>query len=270
MTTPLTFSADKMEEAAQGLRFTLQKAGIVTPPQVDLAFNLDVSGSFDDEHRDGLTNDLLVRLVPWAMVFDLDRKLDVFTFSNGQGHAHYAGDVTPATCEEYVQRQIIQRVPGYNGGTDYSYVLERNLEHFGWKPSVTTPAPAKRGLFGMFGGSKPAAQQSAQKKRSIVIHVTDGANSDKQRTIDVLSESEARKDGVYFLFLGVSQQEKQLRGEPKEKFGKRAFPFIHELGSRFSNVGFEPISEISEWVLRPDEEINQALLGQELLDWLKT
>lgn len=253
-----------LNKSAQSLQLSLQKAGIVTPPQVDLAFDLDVSGSFDDEHRDGLTNDLLVRLVPWGIVFDPDKKLDVFTFSNGESHAHYVGDVTPTTCDQYVQRQIIRKVPGYNGGTDYSYVLERNLEHFGWK-QPTAAAPVKRsGMFGGIfgGGSKPAAQQPTQKKRSIVIFVTDGDNDpqgyskDKQRTIQVLSESEARKDGVYFLFLGVSQQNAR-------------FPFIDQLGERFGNVGFVPISNVGRWTQQSDEEINQALLGNELLEWLK-
>lgn len=246
-----------LNKSAQALQLSLQKAGIITPPQVDLAFNLDVSGSFDDEHQDGLTNALMVRLVPWGMVFDPDKKLDVFTFSDGPGHVHHVGDVTPDTCDDYVRRKIIRKVPGYNGGTDYSYVIERNLEHFGWKPTNGT-APAKRGLFGgMFGGGKSAPNQSAEKRRSIVIHVTDGENSDKRRTEQVLAESEARKDGVYFLFLGVSNQNAR-------------FPFIDELGERFGNVGFVGISNVGKWVQQSDEDINRALLGDELLVWLKS
>lgn len=245
-----------LNKSAQALQFSLQKAGIITPPQVDLAFNLDVSGSFDDEHRDGLTNALLVRLVPWGMVFDPDKKLDVFTFSNGPSHVHYVGDVTPGTCDDYVRRKIIEKVPGYNGGTDYSYVIEKNLEHFGWKPT-NGAAPVKRGIFGgMFGGGKSTPNQPTEKKRSIVIHVTDGENSDKRRTEQVLAESEARKDGVYFLFLGVSNQNAR-------------FPFIDELGERFGNVGFVGINNVAKWVQQSDEDINQALLGDELLDWLK-
>lgn len=248
-----------LNKSAQSLQLSLQKVGILTPPQVDLAFNLDVSGSFDDEHRGGLTNDLLVRLVPWGMVFDPDKKLDVFTFSDGNNHANYIGDVTPDTCDQYVQRQIIDRVRGYNGGTDYSYVLERNLEHFGWKSSTTDAAPVKRGMFGgLFGGNKTATNATpTQKKRSIVIMVTDGENSDKQRTIQVLSESEQRKDGVYFLFLGVSNQNAR-------------FPFIDQLGDKFGNVGFVPVNNVGKWVQQSDDEINNALLGTELIEWLKT
>lgn len=230
-----------LNKSAQTLRLSLEKAGIVKPPQVDLAFDLDVSGSFDDEHQDGTTNDLLARLVPWGMVFDPDQKLDVFTFSDGSGHAHYVGDVTPDTYEDYVRRNIINKVPGYNSGTDYSYVIEKNLEHFGWKK--------KGGLLSGLMGSK-------EKKRSIVIFVTDGDNSDKQRTEQVLAESEARKDGVYFLFLGVSN-------------GSKSFPFIDKLGERFGNVGFVAINDVAKFVQQSDDDLNRVLLGDELLEWLK-
>ena len=248
-----------LNKSAQALQLSLQKAGIITPPQVDLAFNLDVSGSFDDEHRDGLTNALMVRLVPWGMVFDPDKKLDVFTFSDGSNHVHYVGDVTPDTCDDYVRRKIIKNVPGYNGGTDYSYVIERNLEHFGWK-STGNAAPAKRGFFGsLFGGGSSTPNESVQKRRSMVIHVTDGEIGDKRdeaRTERVLAESEARKDGVYFLFIGVSNQPSK-------------FEFIEHLGDRFGNVGFVSIRDVGKWVKQSDEDINQALLGDELLAWLK-
>lgn len=249
-----------LNKAEQGLRLSLRKAGIITPPQVDLAFNLDVSGSFDDEHCNGLTNALLVRLVPWGMVFDPDKKMEVFTFSNGPSYVHYVGDVTPDTCDDYVRLKIIERVPGYNGGTDYSYVLERNLERFGWKP-ISGATPAERGLLGrLFGGGNSTPNESVQKRRSLILHVTDGEIGDKRdeaRTERVLAESEGRKDGVYFLFIGVSNQPSK-------------FEFIERLGDRFDNVGFVSIRDVGEWVQQSNENINQALLGNELLAWLKS
>src|SRR4051812_26480201 len=115
-----------LQKSAQALRLNLAKRGIVAPPQADLAFNMDVSGSFEDEHRDGLTQTLLTRLVPWGMVFDPDKKLDVFTFSDGPDHVHHVGDITEATVDSYIENRIIGRVPGWCRGTDYSYVLEAN------------------------------------------------------------------------------------------------------------------------------------------------
>jgi len=247
-----------LNKSTEKLRLSLVKMGVVTPPEMELAFDLDVSGSFDDEHRDGSTTALITRLIPWGMLFDPDKKLDVFTFSNGQEHAHYVGEVMADTHEDYVRNNIIGKVPGYNGGTDYSYVLEKNLGHFGWK-TTTVEAPKKKGFFGGLLGKNeeavPASTASVQ-RRSLVIFVTDGANGDKERTERILAESEARKDGVYFLFLGVSNQ------------GTK-FPFIEHLGDRFNNVGFVAVNDVANWVKKPDEEINEILLGEELIEWLK-
>ncbi len=244
----------EMNKSEGALRLSLQKAGIITPPQVDLAFDLDVSGSFDDEHRCGLTNRLLARLVPWGMVFDPDKKLDVFTFSSGKESAHHVGEVTPATVDDYVPRHIIDKVPGYARGTDYSYVLEKNLEHFGWKPAAAA-APAKRSWW----SGKSAASTTAavvEKKRSVVLFITDGDNSDKDRTRQVLKESEARQDGVYFLFIGVSNQ------------GSR-FPFLESIGDDFGNTGLVTIKDLGTFLNLDDDSMNQQLLGDELLGWLK-
>lgn len=52
-----------LPKAQASLQLCLEKAGIVTPPVVEFAFTLDVSGSFEDEHRDGLA---LVRLASLA------------------------------------------------------------------------------------------------------------------------------------------------------------------------------------------------------------
>jgi hypothetical protein len=214
-----------LTKSAGALRLSLEKAGIVTAPKVDLAFNLDVSGSFDDEHRGGLTQKLLSRMVPWGMVFDPNEQLDVFTFSNGERNAFHVGTINEHTHDGYIASKIIDKVPGYNGRTDYSYVIEKNLAHFAGK-------------------------------RSIVVHVTDGDNDDKDRTRRVLSESEARKDPVYFLFIGVSNQ------------GSK-FPFLESIGDDYGNTGLVTIKDLEKFVSQDDEQLNELLLGQELLEWLK-
>lgn len=245
-----------MKKAEQGLRLSLAKRGINTPPTMELAFNLDVSGSFDDEHRDGLTQDLLTRLVPWGMVFDPDQKLDVFTFSNGKANAYHVGDITPTTTEGYIASRIIGKVPGYKGGTDYRFVLEKNLEHFGYLPSEAAK-PSGGGFLGkLFGKKEPAP--IPQKKRALVLHVTDGDNNhdDKAPTREVLRASQERGDEVYFLFIGCSNQ-------------PSTFDYIKKLGDEFPNVGLVTITDITEFVGLSDEELNARLIGDELIEWLK-
>lgn len=239
-----------LEKATQTLVLSLEKAGIVKPPVLEVGFGLDVSGSFEDEHRSGVTNDLLTRLVPWGLAFDPDKKVDMFTFSDGASHVHDVGPVDASNYQGFVPKRVIGRVNGWCGGTDYSYLLEAMLGHFGWKPVEKKP-----GLFGRLMGQKSEVVQGA-KKRSLIIVATDGENSDKSRTIQVLRESEARKDEVYFLFIGISNQ------------GAR-FPFLESLGDQFSNTGFVGISNLRQFVEKTDEELNAALIGDELLAWLK-
>ncbi len=254
-----------LNKASAGLVLSLQKRGIPTPPPMELAFNLDVSGSFDDEHRSGLTQGLLTRLVPWGMVFDPDKKMDVFTFSNGSGHACYVSEITEKNHAGYISGRIIGKVPGYNGGTDYVHVLRKNLEHFGYMTSEQfISKPQGGGMFGRLfgGGSKPVAEPAVtapqSKKRALVIHVTDGDNyhDDKEPTRRLLRESAERGDQVYFLFIGCSNQPDTFR-------------YIEELGREFSNVGLVIVKDIEAFVNMTDEAINEQLIGDELLEWLK-
>lgn len=246
-----------LAKSAQALRLNLEKKGVPTPPKADLAFLLDVSGSFDDEHRGGLTQALLGRLVPWGMVFDPDQKLDVFTFSSGNGRSHHVGEITPETVDGFIANKIIDRVPGYNNGTEYSYVLESCLQHFGWLPNGASPK-ASGGLMGkLFGASKAAAPAAvAEKKRSIVLFVTDGDNSDKDRTRQILRDSQSRKDEVYFLFIGCNNQPSTFR-------------FLEEIGEEFDNTGLVVVRDIKAFGELDDDALNDQLIGGELLTWLK-
>jgi hypothetical protein len=171
-----------LHKSAETLRLSLDKAGVTPEIKAELIFDMDVSGSFEHEHEEGTTSKLIARLVPYGMVLDPDGRMDVFTFSHGERSVHHVGTVTPDDCEDYIVRNVIDKVPGWKGGTSYSYALERNLQHFGWLPASATGGFFSR-FFGI-GKETPAAI----KKRSIVIFVTDGENeeADEARTIRVL------------------------------------------------------------------------------------
>lgn len=240
-----------LTKSAEKLTFNLQKAGIQKVPALDIGFALDVSGSFEDEHVAGVTNDLMTRLVPWGMVFDPDRKMEVFTFSHGEASAHLVGAVDASNFEGFVQRKIIGKVPGWNGGTNFSHIIRKMLGHFGWLETVK-----KASFFGKLTGKKDEVV-SGDKKRSLVIIATDGENSDGALTEAVLTESAKRGDKVYFLFLGVSNQGSQ-------------FPVLSQLGDRFGNVGFVSIKDLRQFLALSDEELNSLLISDELLNWIKT
>jgi len=239
-----------LQKSQATLSLSLQKVGIRQMPVLDMGIVLDVSGSFDDEHRDGTTTDLLTRLAPWGLSFDPDKKIDVFTFSNGAASAHLVGSLTEANYQGYVRNNIIDKVPGWCGATDYSFVLERALKEFGWIGGEAK----KAGMFGRMFGKKDEAPKS--KKRSLIIFITDGDNNDKDRTRQVLRESEARKDEVYFLFLGVAN-------------GGSPFHFLDAIGDEFGNTGYRKIANVRKFIRMSDEEINAYLLDDELVTWLK-
>lgn len=244
-----------LEKSQAALQLCLAKAGILTPPTVDLAFVLDVSGSFEDEHRAGITGQLLTRLVPWGLTFDPDRQLEVFTFSSGPGSAHAVGAVHAGNYGGYVEKHIVARVPGWGAGTDYSYVIDSVLRRFGWQQEAAQPGLLTR-FWGQFCGQPQKSPENAPGRPTLVIFVTDGENSDHARTLDVLRASQQRGDGVYFLFLGISNQ------------GSR-FPFLEKIGGLFANTGFVAIKDLKDFVTRDDAAVNQALLGEELLAWLR-
>lgn len=243
-----------LNKSAQSLRLSLDKAGVSASIKAELIFDMDVSGSFEHEHEEGTTSTLFSRLVPYGMVLDPDGRVDLFTFSHGPENAHHVGTVTPDDCDNYIVRKVIDKVPGWKGGTSYSYVLERNLQHFGWLP-MDRPAP---GFFTRFFGGGRTAEPVA-KKRSIVIFITDGENdkSDEARTMQVLQASQDRRDEVYFLFMGACEDTVE-------------FKFLNTIADRFRNTGVVIVRDLDTFVTLSDDELNARLLVPELLDWLKT
>jgi hypothetical protein len=245
-----------LNKSARALRLSLDKAGVNPGVKAELAFDIDVSGSFEHEHEEGTTSTLLSRLVPYGMVLDPDGMMDVFTFSDGERHVHHAGVVTPKDSDDYLKRNVVERVPGWGGGTTYSYVLERNLRHFGWLPPEETPTLG--GMISRFLGRGPAQLPPGEKKRSVVFFITDGENdgADESRTMRVLGDSQERGDQVYVLFMGMCDRNPD-------------FKFIRKAAERFRNTGVLIVRDLEGFVALSDDELNAKLLVPELVDWLK-
>lgn len=245
-----------LNKSAQSIRLSLDKAGVHPDVKAEVVFDIDVSGSFEHEHEEGRTSILLQRLVPYGMVLDPDGQVDVFTFSDGGSNVYHVGTVTADQSEGYLRRKVVDRVPGWGGGTTYSYALQRNLEHFGWAPRKESPA----GFLSRFFGRKanPAATAPVEKKRSIVFFITDGENNDPDQpaTLRLLEESQARGDRVYFVFLGICDTNPD-------------FKFIRTIAERFDNSSAVIVRDLEEFIGLSDEELNRRLLGPELVAWLK-
>jgi hypothetical protein len=262
-----------LEKSAATLRLSLEKAGITQPPVVEVGFNMDVSGSFEDEHMDGLTNDVMTRLVPWGLVFDPDQKLDFFTFSSNHGGrppAYYVGEVTAQNYQGYIQREVIRKVPNWNGGTLFVPVLQMNRQHFGWvegpKPTPAVAPAEKKGIFSkLFGGGKEEAPAPAAptpvvapvQRKTLILFVTDGANDDRDATERLLEQMQSRGEQIYIQFFAMNN-------DPSVRF-----EFLQHVADRFDNTGLYICRDIKAFTNMSDEEINEIMISEELIDWLK-
>ncbi len=235
-----------LQKSAENFKISLEKKGVEKMPEMEMAVIMDVSGSFEDEHEDGITNNLLTRLVPWGMSFDPDKKVDLFTFSSGPSSAYLVGSVDEKNYVGYIPKNVIKKVPGYNGGTHYSYVLEKAFKHFGWG------AEEKKGFLGkLFGGG-----EAIEKRRAILFFVTDGEASDNTRAEAVIKKAETENYEVFVVFVGVSNQSVD-------------FSFLNGLTRVHKNVSFHEIRDIRGFVDKGDSEINDFFLQDKLVKWLK-
>ena len=235
-----------LEKSSETLKLCLQKAGLHTPPEVEVCFNMDVSGSFEREHKLGYTNALMNRMVPWGMVFDPDKKLDLFTFSDGNSHAYYVGEVTSDNCQDYIANNVCDKVPGWNCGTDFSYVLKKNLEQFGWE------GKKEQGFFSRLFGKK----DTRTPRKSLILHITDGEASDIPKTTQVLRDIEENGYKVYVIFFGIGTNPSGSKD-------------IRNLADRFDNVSCFICDDIRGFITMTDEQINEALISDKLINYLK-
>lgn len=266
MSQPQPFKLD-LSKSTQAFRLSLDKAGIAPDIKAELLVVMDVSGSFEHEHEEGTTSTLLERFVPLAKVLDPDGKIDLITFSSGKDSVQYLGTIDESNAREYIVDNVVDKVKGWKRGTTYSYALEEALRIFGWLPCEHDHQPAVKPrfwqrLFGMVSEEpKAATPHMHEKKRSIVLFVTDGENDpgdsfrDKKRTREVLLTSQHRRDDVYFLFIGACEHQE--------------FDFVQAIAKEFKNTGIVMATDPEAFVNLPDDELIGKLLGKELVDWLK-
>ncbi len=242
-----------LNKSAEKLRLDLTKAAGGTLPEADVGFDLDVSGSYSKLHESGVTSLLMSRMIPFCMVFDPDKKLDVWTFSDGP--AHYVGTITPDDHKDFVRRKVIEKVPNWNRNTEYAPVLKANLKHFGWGEPVPKKGGFLSGLGLGFGKKTPAPPINIGRK-SLVLFNTDGANDDPEEADELMKEMQDKGYQVYVQFIAIKQ-----RGAN--------FSFIERLADDYSNCGLIVIDDIHKWVQLDDDALNAQFLTDELVAWMK-
>lgn len=217
LTKQLDLRKEKILNLKKSIGLENQKA------QVVLA--LDYSGSMDELYRSGKVQELVERLLPIGMAFDDNQEVDFYIFQNN--------------CTKLPENLTVQNIPGYinskvyrkydMGGTEYAPVLTKILKDFS----------KKGGLLGM--GDYKKLEYPVY-----VIFITDGDNSDKPKSEDVIRE--ASKTGIFFQFVGI---------------GKANFPFLEKLdnlqGRNIDNANFFSVNDLSA---KSDDDLYKLLLTE--------
>lgn len=197
--------------------------------QVGTAF--DVSGSMRDEYRDGLMQTFAERLMPIALRFDDNGQIDNWAFDT---RSHYVGEITIKNIETFVNEKVR---PLVGGATEFSPVLIDIFDHYF---TNTTKS--------LFGSKKVEITVDTP---VYLIFQTDGENTDKRETENILGKLESK--GIYIQFVGIGTD--------------TSFSFIKKMGEKFSNVGFMHIPDLRKM---SDEQIYDLLINEEFKEFMKT
>ncbi len=239
----------ELTKATEALKFELSKREVdsILPCQVKLAF--DVSGSFDDEHRNGYTQQLLNRFVPFAMLFDKDKTLDSYVFSNSEERLC---DINEHNYSNYVRKEIMQS-DSYNGGTNYLPVIKHMIEG----DALGNVKEKAKGFFGkLFGKSQESVVESSKSSdKNLIFFVTDGQASDQEETKRFLDY--VMPDGKNFIvFISI---------------GSHKFSFFDR---NYSDTEYSSYFNLTPRELRnledcSDEDMYNLILTPQLIEWMK-
>jgi len=181
---------------------------------------LDVSGSMRPLFNNGSVQKTVERLLALGMNFDDDGEIDVILF----GNKHY--QMTPVKIDNihgYVKNEVLAN-HRINEGTEYAKPIRLIKDKY----SNNKGDPV------------------------FVIFVTDGDNSDKPKTTELIKA--ISEESIFFQFVGI---------------GGGSFPYLEKLDSlegRFiDNAGFMKVQDISTM----SEDALYSDLINEYPDWLK-
>lgn len=225
--------AVSLEKKIEAAKVVLTKRQLLTPPQVDVALAIDISGSMQGEYQDGLVQEITERCLALALNFDRDRKLDVWTFNNS---TQYVGNVTEHKFDGFVTREILNnpKIKKW-GGTDYSPVLKSVRDKF-------------------FGGAVSSIMSMFKKKNTtspvFLMFITDGNNTDHNEFEKTLKQ--LRSENIYIQMLCI---------------GNDDFSYAKRVADSEPNVGF---CEIRNVKALNDEQMMEKLVSDEFVNWAKS
>lgn len=215
----------------------------MTKVRAQVAMGMDISGSMQELYKHGVVQETVNRLSAVAIKFDDNGVLDSWVFSN---ETFETEPVTKELFDIYVDQFILQnsKIDKW-GGTFFSPLILDMLQHY--FPELK-PKGFIESLSGLFK-SKSTVQESSVVDPVFAMIVTDGENSDKTETMELLKESE--KYNIYWQFVGI---------------GSEDFSFLTRAANQLPNVGFFKIEDIKKI---SDEDLYDKLINEEFSEWIK-
>ena len=201
---------------------------------------LDYSGSMRGLYDKGVVQHTINRLVPLGLTFDDNGSIDAYLFQNDYKKMQ---DINLSNYEDFVKNVIYRS--GYSmGGTEYAPVLEAIIEG--------DTVCKKSGFFGF--GKKTVKNDSIvdDGDPTFILFITDGENSDKNATDEIIRKSSEKN--VFIQFIGIGHEDfKYLRKLDNLKGRKR------------DNTGFSKMEALDK---ADDNELYTKVLEQ-FSEWLK-
>ena len=197
----------------------IQKSGLADR-KAQVVLVLDISKSMNRLYKDGTVQNVIERVLALALNFDDDGEVDVMLFGT---NAYQLPAVSLDDLEGYVERVIL---PNYKIIEATRYAVALQLIYAKYRNNKADPV--------------------------FVIFVTDGNNSDKRETTDLIRT--LSHEAVFFQFVGIGQED---------------FPYLQkldELSDRFiDNAGFMHVDDIASV---DDTSLYRELLN-EFPEWLE-
>lgn len=216
-------SLEKIDLRKKTLEVTLEKYNI-SNEKARVAVALDISGSMEDLYENGKVQELFERILPLALKFDDNGELDLWLFSNKSSKME---SISLNNYFNYVTKNILnQSNHDFWGGTSY--------------------APVMKDIY------KELVVKHPSKLPTYVLFITDGNNSDKKETDDIIKK--LSKHNIFWQFVGI---------------GYSSFDYLDHLdnidGRFIDNANFMKVSNLSK---KTDTDLYNELL-KEYPSWKK-
>jgi hypothetical protein len=235
-----------VEKKAEGIKFKIEKKiGRAISAQVCLL--LDKSGSFEDEYLSGLVQEVLQNIFPFALVFDPDKTLDLFTFHH---RSQERESVTLKNWENYIKDQHLDRDDDW-GSTYYSHPIEDSLKKYGF-----LEVKKSGGILGFMGKKTHVNHKNSSDGYPVICYlVTDGENADAAETEELVRTAQENGQNIYFMLIGIDND------------GTQTFKFLNYLADEYDNCGFVSIKDLRKSLT--NGRFEELIFQDELVNWLK-